>query len=58
MPHAIYIIGAAGGEERRTSSKNSLAGYPSLVLSPDGRFAAAVQLDQSVNDLMIIGNFR
>lgn len=37
--------------------KQTIPSLPSLALSQDGRFAAAVQLDQSVNDLMMIGNF-
>jgi len=32
-------------------------GVPSLALSADGRYALAVQLDHTVNDLMMIENF-
>lgn len=38
--------------------KKTVWDVPTIDLSPDARFAAAVQLDQAVNDLMMIGNFR
>jgi Tol biopolymer transport system component len=41
-----------------TLNKEPIWDYPDVALSPDGRHLLTVSLDQEVNDLMLIENFR
>jgi len=41
-----------------TLSKDSPSDVPALALSSDGRYALVSQVDQNVNDVMMIENFR
>jgi hypothetical protein len=38
--------------------KETVWELPAAALSPDGRYALFVQVDQKINDLVMIDNFR
>jgi len=56
----VRFLSFATGEVAGITRLNREPGwiFPSLALSPDGRYLLTVQIDREVNDLMMVENFR